>query len=73
MEMIFGIGCMKSLYRAGSLMTVTIELSKYNLDLVGVKEVKLDRGGTEPAGEYTVSCGRENEKHELGTHFLCQI
>jgi hypothetical protein len=35
-------------------MTVASEISKYKLDLVGVQEVRWDRGGTEPAGEYTV-------------------
>jgi hypothetical protein len=33
-------------------MTVLKELSKYELDLVGVQEVRWSRGGTEPAGEY---------------------
>jgi hypothetical protein len=42
----------RRLYRAGSLMTVTKEISKYKLDIVGVQEVRWDRGGTEPAGEY---------------------
>jgi hypothetical protein len=36
-------------------MTVAKEISKYKSDLVGVQEVKWDRGGTEPAGEYTVT------------------
>jgi hypothetical protein len=40
-----------SLHRAGSLITVSKELTKYRLDLVGVKEVRWDEGGTEPAGE----------------------
>jgi len=30
----------RTLYRAGSLKTVAIELAKYSLDLVTVKEVK---------------------------------
>jgi hypothetical protein len=30
-------------------MTVSKELSKYKLDLVGVQEVKWEGGGTEPA------------------------
>jgi hypothetical protein len=33
----------RSLYRAGLLMR-----TKYKLDLVGVQEVRGDRGGTEP-------------------------
>jgi hypothetical protein len=36
----------KSLYRSGSLMTVSRELARYNLDLVGVQEVRWDKGGT---------------------------
>jgi hypothetical protein len=32
-------------------MTVAKEVSKYKLDLVGVQEVRWDRGGIEPASE----------------------
>jgi hypothetical protein len=45
------------------------EVSKYKLDLVGVQEVRWDRGGTEPAGEYTFYYGCGSENHELGTGF----
>jgi hypothetical protein len=48
-------------------MTVAKEISKYISDLVGVWEVKWDRGGTEPAGEYTFFYGKGNENHELCT------
>jgi hypothetical protein len=48
----------KSLYRAGSLITVSKELSKYRLDLVGMQEVIWESGGTEPAGEYIFSMER---------------
>jgi hypothetical protein len=58
-------------FRAGSLMTVLRELSKYKLDLVGVQEVRWEGGGTEPAGEYTFFYRKGNENHELGTGFLC--
>jgi hypothetical protein len=52
MGMRFGSWNVTSLYRAGSLATVAEEISKYKLDLMGV-EVRWDRGGTQPAGEYT--------------------
>jgi hypothetical protein len=51
------------LYRTDSLITVSRELSKYKLDLVGVQE----DSSTKPAGEYTFFCGGENENHESGT------
>jgi hypothetical protein len=52
MNIRFGTGNVRSLYSEGSLMTK--EISKYKLDLMGVQEVRWDRGGTEPAGEYTL-------------------
>jgi hypothetical protein len=60
----------RSLYRAGSLVTVSKELSQYRLDLVGVKEVRWEGGGTEPAGENIFFYGKENENHELDTGIL---
>jgi hypothetical protein len=48
----FGTWNVRSLYRAGSLVTVSNELSKYKLDLVGVK-VRWEGGRTEPP-EHTI-------------------
>jgi hypothetical protein len=45
----FGTWNVRSLYRAGSLKTVSRELARYKLDLVGVQEVRWEGDGTEPA------------------------
>jgi len=36
----------KNLYRAGSHTATSRESSRYKLDLVGVQEVRRDKGGT---------------------------
>jgi hypothetical protein len=61
MDMRFGTWNVRNMYRAGSLRAVAEEFSKYELDLVGVREVEWDKGGTEPACEYTFFYGRGNE------------
>jgi hypothetical protein len=40
MAMRFGTWNVRSLYRAGSLVTVSRELARYKLNLVGVQEVR---------------------------------
>jgi hypothetical protein len=67
MDMRFGTRNVRCLYRAGSLITVAKDMSKYKLYLVGVQKVRWDRGETEPAGEYTCFYGKGSENHELDT------
>jgi hypothetical protein len=55
----FRLWNIRSLYRAGSLVTVSRELARYKLDLVGMQEVRWEGGGTAPAGEYTFSTERK--------------
>jgi hypothetical protein len=51
----------RRIYRAGSLMTVSRELSRYRLDLVGV-QVRWEGSGITPA-QYTFFYGMGNEKN----------
>jgi hypothetical protein len=48
----FGTWNVRSLYRASSLTAAARELARYKLDLVGVHEVRWDKGGTVRAGHY---------------------
>jgi hypothetical protein len=58
------------MYDAGSLMTVSRELARYKLDLVGMQEVRWEGIGTEPTREYTFFYRKGDENHELGTGFF---
>jgi hypothetical protein len=51
-DMRFGTWNIKCLYWAGSLVTISKELSKYRLDLVGLQQVRQEGGGgTQPKGK----------------------
>jgi exonuclease III len=66
----FGTWNVRSLYRPGSLMTVVRELARYQLDLVGVQEVRWDKEGTVRAGDNTFVYGKGNKNHQCGTGFF---
>jgi exonuclease III len=70
MDMRFCTWKIRSLYRAGSLLTDSEELSEHKLDLVGVQEVRWESGGTKLTGKYTFFYWKGNENHELGTGFF---
>jgi hypothetical protein len=42
-DILLGTWNVRSLYRAGSLITAARELARYNLDLVGVQKVRWDK------------------------------
>jgi exonuclease III len=52
------------------MVKVVRKLGKYKLDLVGVQEVRWEKGGTERAEDYTFFYGQGNGDHQLGTSFL---
>jgi exonuclease III len=71
MDMRFGIWNVRSLYRIGSLKTVARELGKYKLDLVGVQEVRWEKGGTERAEDYSFLYGQGEWGSSVRGRFLC--
>jgi len=57
----FGTWTVRSLHRSGSFATVVRELARYRLDLVGVQEVRWDKGGTVRTGDGIFSMEKETK------------
>jgi exonuclease III len=70
MDMRFGTWDVRSLYRIRSLTTVAKQLGKYKLDVVGVQEVRWEKGTIERADDYTFFYGQWNGDRQLGTEFF---
>ena len=58
-DVLLGTWNVRSLYRAGSLTVAARELARYKLDVVGVQEVRWDKGGTVRATDYNFFYGKE--------------
>jgi hypothetical protein len=59
-----------NLCRAGSLLAAARELATYKLYLVGVQEVRLDKGSTVRARVYNFFYGKGNENHHWEQGFF---
>jgi exonuclease III len=66
----FGTWNVKSQLRAGSHTAAARDLARYKLDLVGVQEVRWDRGGTVRMGFIIFFYGEGNKNHQLGKGFF---
>jgi hypothetical protein len=58
------------LCRFDLLKTVARDLMKYKLNLMGIQEVRWNKGSSQPADDYTLFCGNGNADHNKGTGFL---
>ena len=56
----FGTWIERSLCRLGSIKAVATKLARSKLDLVGVEEVRWNKGGTVKVGDYNFFNGRGN-------------
>jgi exonuclease III len=61
---------MTNLHRVGLLNILARELGKYKVDVVGVQEVRYEKGGTERAEDYMFFYGKGKYDHQLGTGFF---
>ena len=67
----FGTWNDRSLYRSGFLTAAARKLARYKLDLVGVQEVRWDKGGTVRAGDYNFFLWKKKQKSSVGNRIFC--
>ena len=60
----------RNFYRAGSFKAAAKELGRYKLDVVGVQEVRWDKGSSVTAGDYDFFYGKGNEIINWGQVFF---
>ena len=72
-RMKLGTWNVRSFYRAGSLKAAARELRRYKLDVVGVQEVRWDKGDTVREGDIDFFYGKGNDNHQLGKGFLYTV
>ena len=68
----FGTWYVRSMYRSGSLATVTRELARYKLDFVGAREVRWDKGDTVRACDYIFFPWKKKRK-SIGNRIFCTL
>jgi len=67
----FGTWNVRSLCRAGSLTAAARELATYKLDLLGVQEVRWNKGDTVRAGDCNFFCGKGNGVFRIMLNIGC--
>jgi hypothetical protein len=60
-------GNVRSLCRASSLKTIARVLWKYKLDLMGIQDIRCEKGSTEWAVDYTFFYGEGNGDNQCGS------
>ena len=67
MDISFGTTWNVRSLNSSGLLTAARKLARCKLDLVGVQEVRLEKGSKVRAGDYNFLHGKGNEYHQLGT------